>query len=283
MLNVAFTRARDEMHVFHSALIHEFAMASGSGVIRDWLEHCAAVCVKPTTSTQTRFQQTDSEFEAQVIQALNARGIRTIPQYPSAGFFIDIVATKEDSRVAIECDGEVWHLDEHGELRQEDCVRQEILERAGWRVIRVPYRGWLKQPDQHIERIIQALSEPDEAEESIEEPSDPSKGPTLKMSTYEGAILHALRQGEKAKEATLRAARIHLGYSRLGSNLRHALTNAINVLSQRELIRIEEDELFATEAARTADIVTYSIPRPSSPSSSSYRHYRSRRRYRRYR
>ena len=40
MLNVAFTRARDEIHIFHSADASDFGMTSGSGAIKDWLEYC---------------------------------------------------------------------------------------------------------------------------------------------------------------------------------------------------------------------------------------------------
>src|SRR5213075_1356523 len=83
-----------------------------------------------------------SEFEAEVARELQSRGARVVSQYPTCGFFIDLVAELEDNRIAIECDGEVWHLDEHGALKAEDVFRQEILERAGWNVIRIPYRGW---------------------------------------------------------------------------------------------------------------------------------------------
>ena len=38
MLNVAFTRARDEMHIFHSADIDDYGMSSGEGTIKDWLD-----------------------------------------------------------------------------------------------------------------------------------------------------------------------------------------------------------------------------------------------------
>src|SRR5450830_1389854 len=44
MLNVAFTRARDELHVFHSAPISDFTFADGSpGPLTDWLAHCAII------------------------------------------------------------------------------------------------------------------------------------------------------------------------------------------------------------------------------------------------
>src|SRR5262249_55205268 len=82
MLNVAFTRAREEMHVFHSAPIDKFGMASGQGAIKDWLTHCAAVSCSKGQVEPGDVHLSQSEFEAQVIQALSAHGIRTIAQYP---------------------------------------------------------------------------------------------------------------------------------------------------------------------------------------------------------
>ena len=38
-----------------------------------------------------------------------------IHQYPSCGFNIDLVCEKDGVRVAVECDGERFHLDEHGQ------------------------------------------------------------------------------------------------------------------------------------------------------------------------
>jgi len=60
--------------------------------------------------------------------------------------------------LATECDGEYWHLDEHGNLLIEDVDRQEVLERAGWKVLRIPYRSWQKNPDHHISRILKAFN-----------------------------------------------------------------------------------------------------------------------------
>ena len=137
MLNVAFTRPRDEMHIFHTAEIEQFGMASGAGAIRDWLEHCDR-CNRSSRPAPAPVSQAQSEFEAQVIRRLSDRGVTVKPQYPSCGYFIDVVAEVEETRIALECDGELWHLDEHGKLRLEDIQRQEILERAGWRVMRIP-------------------------------------------------------------------------------------------------------------------------------------------------
>ena len=105
MLNVAFTRPRDEMHIFHTAEIEQFGMASGAGAIRDWLEHCDR-CNRSSRPAPAPVSQAQSEFEAQVIRRLSDRGVTVKPQYPSCGYFIDVVAeVEEETRIALECDG----------------------------------------------------------------------------------------------------------------------------------------------------------------------------------
>lgn len=237
---------------------------------------------RPSQATaDSQLRQTQSEFEAQVLQALHAKGVHTVPQYPACGFFIDIVATLENQRLAIECDGELWHLDEHGRLKQEDCVRQEILERAGWRVLRIPYRGWRRDPAAHIQRVTAALTEIAQDSEETPEALSTDKAHSLKLSIYEAAIIHALAKGAKDREAVLRAARLQLGYARLGPAIRHSLENAMTVLTERGYINLEDGEFFASEQARTAKIVTTQITPPPSPGSSS-RRFRPRGRYRRW-
>lgn len=279
MVNVMVTRAREQIVIFHSAPISQFGMANGQGVIKDWLEHCERVAKQSPPAAGAAMTYTQSEFEAEVLQALAAKGLETIPQFPACGFFIDIVATKDDQRLAIECDGEAWHLDEHGQLKQEDLIRQEILERAGWSVLRIPYRGWQRTPELYIERILKAFdAEEEEPSSSTDSEPPTTNGHKLQVSPYEAAILHALRQGVKDKDTVLKTARDHIGHTRLTASLRHTFENAIRVLVQRRLISLEEGELFETEGARGASIVTSVLPTLlRSRSYSRARHHRYRR------
>jgi very-short-patch-repair endonuclease len=161
MLNVAFTRPRDEVHVFHTAPIDAFAFADGRpGALGDWLRHCAAIQPAPRSATAgSRLGNVDSEFEANVAAALRGKGLRVLHQYPACGFKIDLVAERADdgARVAVECDGERYHIDEHGMLKVEDLERQAILERARWRVVRIPYRKWIGDPGGEVQRVLTAV------------------------------------------------------------------------------------------------------------------------------
>jgi very-short-patch-repair endonuclease len=156
MLNVAFTRARDEIHIFHSAPIDTFTLADGRpGALTCWIQHCAAVqAAGRPEPAGSRMGQVDSEFEAEVASALRQRGIFVLHQYPACGFHIDLVCDREGARVAVECDGERYHLDEHGQPKLEDLEREAILRRAGWRIVRIPYRKWLRDSAEEVRTVL---------------------------------------------------------------------------------------------------------------------------------
>ena len=278
MLNVAFTRARDEVHIYHTAAINDFGMASGGGAIREWLEHCDRTD-KNSAPTVNQVEHAQSEFEAQVIQELSRRGIKTVSQYPSCGYFIDVVAETDGRRVAIECDGEVWHLDEHGNLKLEDVQRQEVLERAGWTVLRVPYRGWLANKGQHLDRVLDALLPPESEISETTETAPPDGGASLTVSSFEAAIISAMKAGSKERESVLRSALEPLARSRLTPKLRGILENAIEKLEHRKLVLREDGELFLAEGARGMSFLPH-----DPPSEQPFRHRRGRlpRYYRRY-
>jgi very-short-patch-repair endonuclease len=283
MLNVAFTRARDEIHIFHSATVEAFTFAEGRpGALTDWLRHSAQVQATPRAALAgSRLGEVDSQFEADVAAALRARGLRVLHQYPACGFNVDLVVEREAEgvRVAVECDGERYHLDEHGLLKTEDIERQAILERANWRVVRIPYRKWLADPAAAVGRVVAALDDVTPAadrgdgggEASVDRGSAPRAaitGPELPVtpasrprtggrerewvSREEAALLEALKEGLSAEEDVFLRVRDLLGSRRLTQKLRRALQLATSDLARRKLIAIEDQEYFVLPAGRDA-------------------------------
>ncbi len=290
MLNVAFTRARDEIHIFHSAPIETFTLADGRpGALTRWLQHCAGVQAagrpKPAGS---RMGQVDSEFEAEVAAALRQRGLFVLHQYPACGFHIDLVCEREGARVAVECDGERYHLDEHGQPRLEDLEREAILRRAGWRIARIPYRKWLRDPAREVSVVLEALAEEQRAQEEgpTEDapapstiPSEPNAavaapGKVLNVTAAQEAILRAIREGLTDEERILYRARDLLRARRLTALFRRRLLAELQQLNQQGLVTIEDHEYFATPEARSAQL------RVSFQRSFRYRSRRYRRRWR---
>jgi very-short-patch-repair endonuclease/KaiC/GvpD/RAD55 family RecA-like ATPase len=260
MLNVAFTRARDEIHVFHSAPIGTFGMAGGKGgALSDWMAHCAAVQADGGQRRSARHGRVDSEFEAEVAEALRARGVTVFHQYPACGFSIDLVCDLEGSRVAVECDGELYHEDEHGQLRVEDVERQAILERAGWYVLRIPYRKWLKRPGEQVERVLEALTDEDSgSSDDNEDAAQPSgrrqRAPTQAVTREQEAVVQALRNDLRLEDDLLRFARARLGHKRLGPNIRSDLLLAVRSLNHLGLLVVEDGEYFLTPLGREAEL-----------------------------
>ena len=284
MLNVAFTRARDEVHVFHSAPIETFGLAGGRpGALQDWLYHCASVQQDGGQRVSVRTGRVDSEFEADVAEALRKRGVTVTHQYPACGFSIDLVCELDGERVAVECDGEIFHSDEHGNLRVEDLERQAILERAGWRVLRIPYRKWREQPEIELGRILSGLrdlAEPDDEEVDDEEPAEPAptrrSGSAQAVTAYESAIVEALRSGNKhGEEEVLRAALVYIGRQKLGSKIREGLLSAAQSLVRKDMIGIEDGEYFLTAKGRSAELRMTFAPTPVRTRSSRGRSYNS--------
>jgi very-short-patch-repair endonuclease len=251
MLNVAFTRARDEVHVFHSANIQDFGMTDGSGAIKDWLLHCASQESSNSFASrqlESKLASAQSGFEQQVIAELHNRGVETRPQFPSCGFFIDIVAELGDIRIAIECDGEKWHLDEHGHLRVEDLARQEILERAGWQVVRVPYRSWRDDPQAQIQRLMNLLEGAKAASESPHNNDDVSPAtvgcPGMALEKHQWAIIQAVKDGSRSLYDVYRVAREGMGFSRMGPKIKRQLEYALSELVNQQVLKVEEDEVY---------------------------------------
>jgi very-short-patch-repair endonuclease len=288
MLNVAFTRARDEVHVFHTAPVNAFTFADGRpSALGDWLSHCAAVQTVPRSATVgSRLGKVDSEFEADVAAALRSKGLRVLHQYPACGFNIDLVAERETdgARVAVECDGERYHVDEHGMLKVEDIERQAILERAGWAVVRIPYRKWIADPGLEVQRVLaaidleaamdMALSEGDADVDELDgqlgmppttttppataaiAPAHPfSRGPQQRVTREEAALVNSLREGGSTEEDVFVRARNLLGSQRLTQKLRLTLQGAAAELSRRNLITSEDGEYFLLPAGRAAELV----------------------------
>ena len=155
MLNVAFTRARDEVHVFHSAPIDQFFKEDGSGAI-DWLGHVRKVESRPREPLAGGRQgRIDSEFEADVAEA-RKRGVSVTHQYGACGYFIDLMCELNGVRVGVECDGPT-HFDEHGRRRIEDLERLAVLARAGWTIVNIPYRKWGREPGLQLQRVMEKL------------------------------------------------------------------------------------------------------------------------------
>ena len=166
-VNVAMSRARDKMILFHSVTREELNNDIDlRAQILDWFYNTKKEEIKwgrealKQALEQQKFGPFEFPFDVGTI-ILN-KGYKVIPEFAVAGKSIDLVIQGENARLAVECDGDPYHTDIEADLRRED-----ILRRAGWEFWRVTGSAfynrhgeealstlWLKLKEMGIEPIV---------------------------------------------------------------------------------------------------------------------------------
>jgi very-short-patch-repair endonuclease len=161
-LNVLFTRSRKRMHIFSSMdssdIVINPTSKRGVQALRGFFEYCETGILNTTKHHTGRVP--DSDFEIAVIDALQRHGFKCVPQVGVAGFFIDIAVVDPGNPgkylMGIECDGATYHSAKSA--RDRDRLRQEILERLGWKIRRIWSTDWFKHPHAELQPIIRELN-----------------------------------------------------------------------------------------------------------------------------
>ena len=167
--NVAASRARDQLWVVHSL---DAANDLKPGDIRKTLIDYAANPDARSEALRKSEKQSESPFEEAVARALIEKGYCLEQQRTVGAYRLDMVAVCGGKAVAIECDGERWHS---GESRiREDMERQTILERLGWRFIRIRGSEYYRDPKKCMSRVCRELEALDIHPQSArqEQPND---------------------------------------------------------------------------------------------------------------
>lgn len=139
--NVAASRAKDQMWVFHSLRLSD--LGNPEDMRFQLLDYCYALSGRTDDADDARHtvvpddrrvEPFDSLFEQRVFNRLVDRGYSVVPQFPAEGYRIDLVVVGDKTRLAVECDGDAWH---GPEAYERDLARQRDLERCGWRFFRI--------------------------------------------------------------------------------------------------------------------------------------------------
>jgi very-short-patch-repair endonuclease len=125
--NVALSRARDRMVLVRSVTEEDLNPNDLKARI---IRHFHEPMPEMADASAAPIDLCQSGFERDLFSVLIESGYRVIPQVGSEGFSIDMVVEGESGRrLAIECDGDLYHGPERW---ADDIRRQRILERVGW-------------------------------------------------------------------------------------------------------------------------------------------------------
>ncbi|MCR5768209.1 MAG: DUF4011 domain-containing protein [Lachnospiraceae bacterium] len=164
-LNVAVTRAKDNVQLVSSMHGTDIDLkrtsAEGARLLREYLDYAenGEIALQRSISVNP-FEQFDSDFEMDVCEFLREHGFTVDMQVGCSGYRIDLGLKQPNSSdyvLAIECDGATYHSSKNA--RDRDRLRQEVLERMGWRFYRIWSTDWFKNNAVEKERLLNAATE----------------------------------------------------------------------------------------------------------------------------
>lgn len=158
-LNVAITRAREEMVVFASfpPEMVDLNRTSAEAVrdLRHFLEFADRGPRALVQAIQGSVGGFESFFEQAVARGLQEKGWTVVPQIGVSRFRIDLGVVHPDRPgdylVGVECDGASYHS--AATARDRDKVRARILGGLGWRLVRVWSTEWWVDPGGALARL----------------------------------------------------------------------------------------------------------------------------------
>ena len=162
-LNVLITRAREKCVVFCNFLPDDLHVSNsksrGLKSFKNFLFYAKnkqyPVIMGPTGGNF------DSPFEESVHDYLVDMGYNVEKQVGCAGYKIDLAIVDPDNPdkyvLGIECDGATYHSS--ASARERDRLRQEILERLGWKFHRIWSTDWFNSRVAAKKRLIDAVDE----------------------------------------------------------------------------------------------------------------------------
>ena len=152
--NVAVSRAKDQLWLVHS-LDYSIDLKPGD-IRRGLLEYVENPSAFALVEEKIK-NKSDSYFEEKVAKSLFAAGYNISQQWKVGSYRIDIVVQYKDRKIALECDGERYHSSP--EQVQNDWERQKLLERMGWKFIRIRGSEYFRNPEKAMKRVFEELKE----------------------------------------------------------------------------------------------------------------------------
>lgn len=242
-LNVAVTRAREQLKVFASIGAGDIGASEAKGtedlkLFLDYAER-GAVALTGEVRSDTSQDRFGSPLERDVCLGLRGLGHTVHTQVGVAGYRVDLAVVDPAAPgrylLGIECDGATYHSAKVA--RDRDRIRGSVLERLGWRLCRVWSSDWWLDPRRELERLNQTIQSLQAG--GTEEPAPVSKAPPTLIGddpAPPGATVLLPAPGEIGNSGSLGAV------------------SEVYVVAQLELRQVEGDAFYERDAELVADI-----------------------------
>lgn len=147
--NVAASRAKEQMILVHSVKLEELSQNCNRYKL---LNYCMTYKEEKNKEYEKLFE---SNFEKDIYRYLTSKGYNLVPQFKIGKYRLDFILVNENNqKIAIECDGDAYHGIEQLEY---DLDRQTVLERCGWKFIRVRASEFYYNKDECTKKMLENI------------------------------------------------------------------------------------------------------------------------------
>ena len=148
LINVAVSRARQRLVVLGNPLIANLKCPTISSL---------RTFIHQVNEDGGRIDhRVDSESESRLLNAMIANGLSPLAKVDVEGFELDFVILFQDRKIDLEVDGD-QHFDAARQQCRQDLLRDRVLKRAGWEVLRFPAWRCFVDPQKVVEEISKHL------------------------------------------------------------------------------------------------------------------------------
>lgn len=162
-LNVAVTRAKKKLTLVSSIVAGDIdttrTNSEGMRLLRDYLEYVASGGERLEGNSYTDQLTFDSPFEEDVYYTLVERGYTLRTQVGCSGYRIDLGVVNKNRPgeflLGIECDGASYHRSPTA--RDRDRLRQQVLERLGWKIHRIWSTDWFRNKPRQVGMLVEKI------------------------------------------------------------------------------------------------------------------------------
>ncbi|MGB3640635.1 MAG: DUF4011 domain-containing protein [Rivularia sp. (in: cyanobacteria)] len=164
-LNVAVTRAKRKLTLVSSIVAGDInttrTKSEGIRLLRDYLEYVASGGERLEGNVYADKLKFDSPFEEDVYHALAEKGYILRTQVGCSGYRIDLGVVNKNRPgeflLGIECDGASYHSSPTA--RDRDRLRQQVLERLGWKIHRIWSTNWFRNKPAQVSFLIEKIEQ----------------------------------------------------------------------------------------------------------------------------
>lgn len=155
LLNVAVSRARQTL----IAIGHPDAGTAGSPTLASLRDYLRRHGNNGAAGMRAAPDLLASDAELRALEAMRKAGLDPLSKVSEGGYELDFaLLSPGGAKLDIEIDGDQHH-DARGEQRRIDHARDRLLQKLGWRVLRIPAWRCHEDPDGVGEEILRAVSD----------------------------------------------------------------------------------------------------------------------------